>query len=203
MQRNRDERCEFVESKPPRRFGRSSQMIECLRSEWLYSEKRPRDLLFGVIARIVNERPPMMVAQLTREAAHRASAEAARTGQPFDNPEAVTRAVVKTLLMAGALRHVDGSAIPFDVAAQAAVVGGVSGDLPDRAEAFLIEFLIHGLGDVTPADHRALAHALFRQFDARVPLEDLEDRVAVLLARLRDRVTLTGNAYAARALSHR
>jgi hypothetical protein len=102
--------------------------------------------------------------------------------------------------MAGALRDMDGKPIPFDIAAQAAVVGSLSDDFEDRAEAFLLEFIIQKLGNVTTGDHRALAHTLFRQFDARVAIEALEDRVVILLARLRDRVVLFGEAYAARAV---
>ncbi len=180
---------------PQRRFARSGRMIECLRSEWLYSEKPSRDVLFSVIRHLVRDHPPMMVAQLSREAAGRGRDVAARAGRTFDNAEAVTRAVVKTLLMSGALRSPDGDAIPFDVAAQAAVVGKLTDDFEDRAEAFLLEFVIGRLGDVTPGDHRALAHALFRQFNARVSIDELEDRVAVLLARLRDRIALAGDAY--------
>ena len=44
-------------------------------------------------------------------------------------------------------------------------------------EAYLIEFLIAKLGDISIRDHKALAHALFRQFDPSVSMEDLEDRV--------------------------
>ncbi len=54
----------------------------------------------------------------------------------------------------------------------------------------MLEFLIRTLGDVTTRDHRALAHALFRQFDRSIPMEDFEDRVAILLATLAGRVTL-------------
>ena len=175
-------------------------MIECLRSEWLYSEKRPRDLLFNAVVHLIEERPPMMVSQLARESACLARERAAAAGQPLDNVDVVTKAVFKTLLMAGALRDMDGEPILFDIAAQAAVVGSLSDDFEDRAEAFLLEFIIHRLGNVTTGDHRALAHALFRQFDPRVAIEALEDRVAVLLARLRDRVALFGDAYAARTL---
>ena len=58
--------------------------------------------------------------------------------------------------------------------------------------------LIDWLGNVTTRDHKALAHALFRQFDPGVPLYDLEDRVVILLARLADEVELAGERYAVR-----
>ncbi len=54
----------------------------------------------------------------------------------------------------------------------------------------MIEFLIAKLGNISIRDHRALAHALFRQFDPSVSMEDLEDRVVLLLATLAGRVCL-------------
>jgi hypothetical protein len=170
-------------------------MIDSLRKEWLYSEKRPRDLLFTAIEQLIRERPPMMVSQLGREAALLARQLSAEAGVAFENWDAAARAVMKTLMMARALRTPDGHAIEFNIAAHAAIVGGLADDYRDRAEAFLLQYLIGRLGDVTTRDHTALAHALFRQFDARVPIEDLEDRVVILLARLADRVVLSGDAY--------
>jgi len=170
-------------------------MIEALRKEWLYSEKRPRDLLFTAIERLIRDRPPMMVSQLGREAALMARQLSAEAGFEFENWDAAARAVMKTLLMASALRTRDNRPIEFNIAAHAALVGGLADGYRDAAEAFLLEYLIGRLGDVTTRDHTALAHALFRQFDARVPIEDLEDRVVILLARLADRVVLSGDAY--------
>jgi len=170
-------------------------MIDALRKEWLYSEKRPSDLLFTAIDRLVAERPPMMVSQLGREAALLARQLSAAANVEFENWDAAARAVMKTLLMARALRTPDDQVIEFNIAAHAALVGGLGNDYRDAAEAFLLQFLIGRVGDVTTRDHIALAHALFRQFDARVPIEDLEDRVVILLARLADRVVLSGDAY--------
>ena len=176
-------------------------MVECLRKEWLYSEKRPRDLLFTAVERLIAERPPMMVSQLGREAATMARQLSATAGFEFENWDAAARAVMKTLLMAGARRTPDGSAIEFNITAHAALVGALRDDYRDAGEAFLLQFLIGRLGDVTTRDHTALAHALFRQFDARVPVEDLEDRVVILLARLADRVVLSGDAYELRTFA--
>jgi hypothetical protein len=77
-------------------------MIDSLRKEWLYSEKRPRDLLFTAIERLIRERPPMMVSQLGREAALLARQLSAEIGIEFENWDAAARAVMKTLMMAGA-----------------------------------------------------------------------------------------------------
>src|SRR5437868_13386816 len=57
------------------RFIRSRQMRDCLRNELLYSEKRPRDILFRAIDQIVAEAAlrgePKIVSRVTREAAAR------------------------------------------------------------------------------------------------------------------------------------
>ncbi len=82
--------------------------------------------------------------------------------------------------------------------AQASTVGALREGFRELSEAFLLEFLIRRLGDVTTRDHTALAHALFRQFDPRVRRGDLEDRVVILLARLSDRIALSGDAYCSR-----
>jgi NhaP-type Na+/H+ or K+/H+ antiporter len=105
---------------------------------------------------------------------------------------------MRALLMAEALLTLDGTAIPMGITAQAAVVGGMRDDYCDVTEAFLLEFIIRRLGDVTTRDHTALAHALFRQFDPRVSRDELEDRVVILLARLADHVVLLGDAYGER-----
>jgi hypothetical protein len=179
------------------RFSRSGQMVDCLRRELLYCEKRARDFLFEAIARIVAERGGrVIVSRMTRDAAAGARRAADAHGFRFDNWAIASRALVHAMLAAGVLVAADGSAIPSDVAAQAAVVAGLRERYADETEAFLLEFLIRRLGDIGLRDHTALAHALFRQFDRSVPLEDLEDRVAVLLATLADRVELRSGVYA-------
>jgi hypothetical protein len=175
-------------------------MIDCLRNEFLYSDKRARDVLFDSIERIIAERPPMMVSQLTREATSLARELTAEAGFEFENWDPTSKAVVNALLMADTLLTPVGRPIEFGIAAQAAIVGGLCEGYRDRTEAFLLEFLIGRLGDVTTRDHTALAHALFRQFDPRVRREDFEDRVVILLARLEDRVVLAGKTYALREL---
>src|SRR5258705_6864685 len=181
------------------RFGRSRQMADCLRSDLLYSEKRPRDLLFRVIEEIVAEHSgePVILSRLTREAASRAR-QAQGTGFAFEHWETASKAVVKAMLCAGVLLATDGSAILPGITAQATPVAGLRDSYVDITEAFLMEVLIRRLGDVTTRDHTALAHALFRQFDPGIPLEELEDRVVILVAQLADRVELRGELYCAR-----
>ncbi|HSL23205.1 MAG TPA: hypothetical protein VK886_16870 [Vicinamibacterales bacterium] len=179
------------------RFARSGQMVNCLRDELLYSEKRARDILFASIEELLSQRPdePLIVARLTREGTRLARLEGERAGYEFANWDNAAKAVVKALLCSGSLLDPDGQPIPFDVTAHAAAVGSLQEDYVDRSEAFLLEFVLRRLGDVTLRDHTALAHALFRQFDPSIPMQDLEDRVAILLARLADRVGLDGETY--------
>ncbi|RPJ66144.1 MAG: hypothetical protein EHM24_21535 [Acidobacteria bacterium] len=188
------------QSRSPR-FARSGQMVACLRQELLYSEKRARDILFAAIAQLIGSTPDgsLMVARLTREAATRAREEAERAGYEFANWDNAAKAVVKALLSSESLLDPAGQPIRFDVSAHASLVGSLREDYQDRAEAFLLEFLLRRLGDVTVRDHTALAHALFRQFDRSVPMDDLEDRVVILLARIADRIALNGDTYSVRA----
>jgi hypothetical protein len=137
----------------------------------------------------------MMVSRLTREAARLAALAGRQQGFDFPNWMPATKAVVKTLLMSGCVVGPGGEPIPFGVQAQAALVATLVHDYRDRAETFLLETIIDRLGDVTVHDHTPLAHALFRQFDRLVPMHDLEDRVAILAARLADRVALDGDTY--------
>lgn len=182
------------------RFARSRQMVSCLRNQLLYSEKRARDVLFRVIHGLLVERPDggLMVTRLTREAARVAKQVSEQTGYEFSNWTAAASAVVKALLCSGSLLSSAGEPIAFGVSAHAAPAGSLRDDYEDRTEASLLEVLLLRLGDVTPRDHTALAHALFRQFDRNIPRENLEDRVAILLARLADRVVMEGDTYVVR-----
>jgi len=188
---------------PSSRFSRSRQMGDCLRKELLYSEKRPRDILFREIERLVCEGgddEPKILSRLTREAAARARHHAEETGFEFALWETASKAVVKAMLWAGVLLRPDGRPIEPGITAPATPVAALEDRYQDITEAFLLRFLIDRLGDVTTRDHTALAHALFRQFDRGVPLEDLEDRVVILLAQLATHVELRGEVYAVRPM---
>jgi hypothetical protein len=169
-------------------------MVHCLRESFVYSEKRARDLLFAAIEETLEESiaggAPPILSRLTREAAQRAGEAARQNGFEFSNWEIASRAVTHALLGAGVLVAGNGAAVRPDITAQATCIAGLKKGFRDITEAYLVELLIRKLGDVSTRDHRAMAHALFRQFDARVPMADLEDRVAVLLAMLSGRVTL-------------
>jgi hypothetical protein len=179
-----------------RRFSRSGQMVNCLRQELLYSEKRARDTLFAAIERLLAQRPDaMIVTRLIRDASELAQQEARLVGYDFTHWSTAAKAVVKALLCSESLLAPNGDPIRFDVTAHAASVRSLRDDYLDRTEAFLLEVLLRRIGDVTLRDHTALAHALFRQFDPNVSMHELEDRVAILAARLADRVVLQGDRY--------
>ena len=177
-------------------------MADCLRRELLYSEKRPRDVLFRVIEMMVAEQAQTgqarILSRLTREAATRARHQAQRSGFEFLQWETAGKAVVKAMLSAGVLLDPQGHPIPPGITAQATPVAGLRENYRDVTEAFLLKVLIQRLGDIGTRDHRALAHALFRQFDRDVPIEDMEDRVVILLAQLADSVDLRDDRYVAR-----
>jgi hypothetical protein len=176
---------------------RSLQMINCLRDCFIYSEKRARDIVFSSLEDLVRGNGAgtkrLILSRLMREAANEARREALRIGFEFSNWDTASKAVINAMLAAGVLLTDNGARVPVGIAALGTAIAGLKEGFRDLTEAYLIEFLIRNLGDVSTRDHRALAHALFRQFDRSIPMEDLEDRVAILLATLDGRVTLREN----------
>ena len=183
-----------MSSRKTDRFSRSKQMVNALRQEFIYSEKRSRDILFREIQEILStcEIQPI-VSRLTREAAFRARRRAAQVGYELANWDTAAKATINSMLRAGALVSQDGVPIALTITAQAAPVFALNDGYQDLTEAHLLEFLVRKLGDVTVRDHTALAHALFRQFDRNISMEDLEDRVVYLFAGLSGRLVLASD----------
>ncbi|MFN0103705.1 MAG: hypothetical protein ACKV2U_16660 [Bryobacteraceae bacterium] len=185
---------ELTDVQSAARPSRSRQIVECLRGGVLYSEKRARDLLFQAIEEyFYSGAPPVMLARLARQSATAARSAAQELEYSFSNWDPAARAVVNAMLFAGALLSADGTPIPPGLRAQASLVSGLRTGHRDRTEAYLLEFVIERLGDLSIRDHKALAHALFRQFDEAISMEDMEDRVVLLLATLDGRVRLRGD----------
>jgi len=173
------------------RFSRATRMIERLRRESLYTEKRVRDRLFAAMeSALANSPTPPLLSRLVRDAANQARREARRDAFAFSYWEVAARAVSNAMLGARAFLMENGLPLEPGARAQATTVGALQPAFRDLTEAFLIEFLIARLGDIGIRDHGALAHALFRQFDARITLAALEHRVATLLVSLHSRITL-------------
>jgi hypothetical protein len=166
-------------------------MVNALREEFIYAEKRARDFFFMENESILHESgPPVLVSRLTREAAHRARMRAQQVGYDLQNWSTASKATINAMLGAGVLLDLNGLPIPLNIAAPAAEVWALSEGFADATEAYLLEAIICRLRDVTARDHTALAHALFRQFDRSISMGDLEDRVVLLLATLSERVAL-------------
>lgn len=180
--------------------------MNCLRESFLYSEKRARDILFRAIEGILTSASvqgvTLILSKLTREAASRAQRDAQETDFTFSNWDTASKALINAMLGARVLLTEDGVEVSAGIGAQATPITGLKKDYQDLTEAFLLEFLVRKLGDLSTRDHKALAHALFRQFDPRVLIEDLEDRVVVLMATLAYRVILLEDGrYAMRSVA--
>jgi hypothetical protein len=168
-------------------------MVNALRQEFLYSEKRARDAIFNEIASILDQREsPVILSKLTRETAARARQRSQEVGYAFSNWDTATKATVRAMLGAGVLLTQEGNPIPLTIAAAGAEVAALAEQFQDLTEAHMLEIIIRKLGDVTARDHTALAHALFRQFDPNIAIDEMEDRLVILLASLADRLKLAG-----------
>jgi hypothetical protein len=193
---------ELQQRHPRAKSERCHQMVNILRENFIYSEKRARDFVFwaleAALDRARGQEPPLL-SKLTREATMMARSAAEQAHYEFSNWETTTKAVVNSMLGAAVLLSENGAPVRRDVRAQVTPIFGMRPQFRDLTEAFLLEWLIRRLGDVRTRDHKALAHALFRQFDPNVSVDDLEDRVVVLLATMADRVVLREDgSYAAR-----
>lgn len=173
---------------------RSLQMINCLRDRFLYSEKKARDIVFRVLEDILRASHPtgryLILSRLSREVANEARREAQSVGFEFSNWDTASKAVINAMLAAGVLLTDNNAHVSTGITALGTRITGLTEGYRDLTEAYLLEFLIRSLGDVSIRDHKALAHALFRQFDRSISMEDFEDRVAILLSTLASRVTL-------------
>ncbi len=129
-------------------------MVNCLRENFIYSEKRARDFIFSsmdaILADTCSCTSPPKLARLTRETALRSREAADRAGFAFATWETTTRAVVNSMLGAGVLLTEDGLAVPMDIRAQATAIVALKPDYRDTVEAYLLECLpIRNLGDVS------------------------------------------------------
>lgn len=159
-------------------------MVQCLREGYLYSEKRARDFLFDAFARCLRDHGPLALIGLTRLATRAATHQASEAGFPYGNWTVAGRTVANAMLRARAFVTVAGATLEPGLAAQAEPIHSLHPDFRDRTEAYLLSYLAERMGDLTDRDHVALAHALFRQFDARVSMEAYEERVVALLGSL-------------------
>jgi hypothetical protein len=124
-------------------------MIQCLREQLLYSEKRMRDILFRGARVAVNTRfrdgSTVSLSRLTREMEFFGRVMGEREGiEANADWETAAKAVVNTMVRAGVL--LGRRRLPV-LAGNGAPVTDLAEDFESRCEAFLVEFLMCRLGD--------------------------------------------------------
>jgi hypothetical protein len=172
-------------------YARSGELIKCLENRKIYCEKRVRDIFFQILEETTKQGNKLTVARLQQEFVSQAGqiSDSRLNLEPRKWDKAANY-MVKLLLLSEVLHDDQSQAIKrSDPAAMSKPVHGVAEGFRDVAEAYLLLCLVKDLGNITEDDHRAIAHALFRQFDQSVPLIDLEERVALLFALLKDEIS--------------
>lgn len=95
----------------------------------------------------------------------------------------------RLLVLSGTLRGPAG-VLTYGAGTDGTEVSEISESVMDDAEAYIIEYIIRDLGNVTEFEHVPMAHAVLREFDSAIDLGAQKDRVALLIAEIADRVTL-------------
>jgi hypothetical protein len=132
---------------------------------------------------------PVTVSRLLRETSDEAQKKAAVESVVFDHWPTATTGILENLVAAGALLDEQKASIKPGPQARGTKVSELQGDFEEACEAYLLEYLISALGNVTwPRDRTAIAHALFKVGPSRKEVYELQERVDELLVRLRDRV---------------
>jgi hypothetical protein len=171
---------------------RTVQMQACLKKRFVYSPKLIRDYIFAALPADGGDdlsQHPMTVSQLVREASGKAEQAAAADKVDYKFWPVAANSVLENLLAAGVLLDEKKDTIKPGPAARGTKVHGLKPDFVDACEAYLLEYLVQNLGDITwPRDRTAIAHALFKVGPSRKEVYELQERVDYLLVRLRDRV---------------
>lgn len=170
---------------------RTVQMQKCLKDRYMYSPKLIRDYIFAALRSAMGSlsATPVTVSQLVRQASTKAEGDAKGEGVKYDFWRAAHDGVLENLVGAGALLDEHKATIKPGPHARGTKVYELQLDFEDRCEAYLLEYLITALGDVTwPRDRTAIAHALFKVGPSRKEVYELQEKVDELLVRLRDRV---------------
>src|SRR4051812_5323934 len=125
-----------VNAKRTDRFSRSRQMVSLLRQEFIYSEKKSRNILFQEIQEILsNASTRPIVARLTREAALRGRRRAEQVAYEVSNWDTAAKATVNAMIRAGAFLSDDGRPIRLSITALAAPVFALREGYADLTEA--------------------------------------------------------------------
>ena len=170
---------------------RTQSMIKCLKDRFIYSPKDVRDLLFAAVRvqKLDLKDAPKKAGLLLHGALAAAKSEASHQDIEFLYWGAAADAFMEMMLAAGVLRTADDTSLKPSPYARTEMVSAISEDLEDRCEAYLLEYLISKMADITLRDRLALAHALFKVSPQKKQAFELQDRVDEVLAVLRDRVS--------------
>jgi hypothetical protein len=107
-------------------------MINCLRDSFIYSEKRPRDIVFRSLEDTLRGSGAgarrLILSRLSREAANDARREAQRIGFEFSNWDTASKAVINAMLAAGVLLTHNDARIPIGIAALGTAIVGLKED---------------------------------------------------------------------------
>ena len=172
----------------PEKYQRSRQMRASVQKARLFTEKPTRDLLFKTVKPIVS-RQRLQLSALRRTLAEESFAASGYSDSDKLKWDAQVYFFCRLLVFSGSLQGAAG-ALSHGAAADGTEVHEISPTVEDDAEAYLIEYIIRDLGNVTEFEHCPLAHAILRQFDSAAEMGALKDRVAFLISRIADRVSL-------------
>jgi len=169
---------------------RTEQMISCLKKRRIYSPKTIRDYIFKSLKETTTQSTliPLSASQLNRQVCTTAQVQAKADGIAFDYWYAASDAVLEMMFAAGVLLDENKQPIRPSLQARGTRVHGIVPDFEDRCEAFLLEYLIKSLQDITQRDRTALAHALFKVDPKQKSIFDMQDRVDELLVQLQGAV---------------
>jgi len=172
--------------KPPT-YERSAQFRKRLTDLGIFCEKRERDILLTATNQLL-EAGPMAISKLRRELPKTAK-EIANQRNHCSNVD-FTRIVgffIKLLLVSDSLTC-DSGIMKRDANAEATPATGLVENAIDRVETYLMEQILKA-SDVKDREHWQLAFAFLREFDQSALIDDKLDRIAVLIDRLKDRVS--------------
>lgn len=174
----------------PPTYERSADFRNRLTALGIFCEKRERDVLMDALIELLKT-GPQPISRLRRELPKRATELAQlRSVCSVTDFGRIVNFFIKLLLLSGALKNTAGDTILRNVGADASHVATLEEGAIDLIETYLLEQILKR-SDVKDREHWQLALALFREFDQSVPLDDKLDRIAVLIAKLSDRIGLT------------
>jgi hypothetical protein len=170
------------------KFERTQEFVDCWKRRYIYCPKPIRDLLFQAIEDILGEEPQgLTVAKLTSTARQRAEKQC----ETFTYWQAATGGLANALVASQVLLTADRAPVPLGVECWGSQVALVSENFRDRCEAFMLYFVIKTLKNVNfYRDRIHLAHALLKEGPSGKSVDELMDRVSILMSSLGGRIEI-------------